>query len=89
MIDTLSSDIDKEPELGLVKNQVFNPFGSHTVDGSGQIIATENTTDLPPKWWFSKGNPLISGKSRVVKYYTVDVLAMLVSGRVHKEILIE
>ena len=21
-----------------------------------------------PKWWFSKGNPLISGKSRLVKY---------------------
>ena len=26
---------------------------------SGQIIATENTT-WAPKWWFNKGNPLIS-----------------------------
>ena len=34
---------------------------------SGQIIATSH--DLTPKWWFSKGNPLISGKSRLVKYY--------------------
>ena len=24
-----------------------------------------------PKWWFSKGNPLISGKSRLVKYYNL------------------
>ena len=28
-----------------------------------------NFTRLHPKWWFSKGNPLISGKSRLVKYY--------------------
>ena len=30
-----------------------------------------NYSDLArphPKWWFSKGNPLISGKSRLVKY---------------------
>ena len=25
----------------------------------------------PPKWWFSKGNPLILGKSRFVKYYNL------------------
>jgi len=31
-----------------------------------QIIATSH--DLP-KWWLSKGNPLISGKPRLVKYY--------------------
>ena len=24
-----------------------------------------------PKWWFSKGNPLISGKPRLVKYYNL------------------
>ena len=24
-----------------------------------------------PKWWFSEGNPLISGKSRLVKYYNL------------------
>ena len=24
-----------------------------------------------PKWWFSKGNPLISGKCRLVKYYSI------------------
>ena len=30
-----------------------------------------NYSDLTrphPKWWFSKGNPLISGKSRLVKF---------------------
>ena len=36
---------------------------------SGQIIATSH--DLTPKLWFSKGNPLISGKSRLVKYYNL------------------
>ena len=36
------------------------------IDGilSGQIITTEK---YPKWWWFSKGNPLISGKSRLVK----------------------
>ena len=39
---------------------------------SGQIIATSN--DLTPngsKWWFSKGIPFISGKSRLVKYDSI------------------
>ena len=33
-----------------------------------------NYSDLTrphPKWWFSKGNSLISGKSRLVKYYNL------------------
>ena len=33
-----------------------------------------NYSDLTrphPKWWFSKGIPLISGKSRLVKYYNL------------------
>ena len=33
-----------------------------------QIIATENTS-FQPIWWCSKGNPFISRKSRLVKYY--------------------
>ena len=35
-------------------------------------IIWANYSDLTrphPKWWFSKGIPLISGKSRLVKYY--------------------
>ena len=37
---------------------------------SGQIIAT--SYDLaPPKRWFSKGNPVISRKSRLVKYDSI------------------
>ena len=38
------------------------------------IYIWSNYSDLTrphPKWWFSKGIPLISGKSRLVKYYTV------------------
>ena len=33
-----------------------------------------NYSDLTrphPKWWFRKGHPLISGKSRLVKYYNL------------------
>ena len=30
-----------------------------------------NLTRPHPKWWFSKGHPLISGKSRLVKYYNL------------------
>ena len=33
------------------------------------ILCTIHLVQLYPKWWFSKGNPLISGKSRLVKYY--------------------
>ena len=30
------------------------------------------TRPISPKWWFTKGIPLISGKSRLVKYYLVE-----------------
>ena len=43
---------------------------SEMLTRSGQIIATENTS-FHTKWWFSTGNPLISGKSRLVKYYNL------------------
>ena len=38
------------------------------------IYIWSNYSDLTrphPKWWFSKGHPLISGKSRLVKYYNL------------------
>ena len=38
------------------------------------ILIWSNYSDLTrphPKWWFSKGNPLISGTSRFVKYYNL------------------
>ena len=38
------------------------------------IYIWSNYNDLTrphPKWWFSKGNPIISGKSRLVKYYNL------------------
>ena len=39
---------------------------------SGQIIATSHDLTRPhPKRWFRKGNPLISGKSRLVFYYNL------------------
>ena len=38
---------------------------------SGQIIATSRTDLGPQKVAFWKGNPLISGKSRLVKYYNL------------------
>ena len=39
-------------------------------DVSGQISSRPHTTKNP-KWLFSKGNLLISGKSRLVKYYSI------------------
>ena len=50
------------------------------------IYIWTNYNDLSrghPKWWFSKGNLLISGKSRLVKYYNLarymymDVVAVI------------
>ena len=40
------------------------------------ILIWSNYSDLTqphPKWWFSKENPLISGKPRLVKYYDVAI----------------
>ena len=37
-------------------------------------LVWSNCSDLTrphPKWWFRKGNPLILGKSRLVKYYFI------------------
>ena len=31
-------------------------------------LARDLTRPIYPKWWFSKGNPLCLGKSRLVKY---------------------
>ena len=31
------------------------------------------TRVFTPKWWFGEGNPLISGKSRLVKYCNFQV----------------
>ena len=47
------------------------------------ISIWSNYSDLTrthPKWWFSKGNPLNSGKSRLVKYYN---LARSIEIRLH------
>ena len=44
-----------------------------------------NYSDLTrphPNWWFSKGNLLISGKSRVVKYYNLARMLKKVQTRV-------
>ena len=41
---------------------------------TSEATVWSNYSDLTrphPKWWFSKGNPLISGKSRLVKYYNL------------------
>ena len=42
--------------------------------GISEPSTWSNYSDLTrphPKWWFSKGNPLISGKPRLVKYYNL------------------
>ena len=47
---------------------------------AGQIIATSHDR-FSPKWWFSKGNPLISGKSGLVKYYNLTRLKVYSSNK--------
>ena len=52
----------------------IGPMESHPSLGSGPVYIWSNYSDLTrphPKWWFSKGTPLISGKSRLVKYYNL------------------
>ena len=47
--------------------------GLQSLNNCGSWIWS-NYSDLTgphPKWWFSKGNPLISGKARLVKYYSI------------------
>ena len=40
-------------------------------DGMNLVKLARDLTRPHPKWWFSKGNPLISGKSTLVKYYNL------------------
>ncbi len=49
----------------------FNSPLNHGIITQLSNYIWSNYSDLTrphPKWWFSKGNPLISGKSRLVKY---------------------
>ena len=46
-------------------------------EASSVTLFWSNYSDLTrphPKWWLSKGNPLISGKSGLVKYYSLTRL---------------
>ena len=43
-----------------------NFFTNHL---SGHISSRPKTRVFHTKWWFSKGNPCISGKPRLVKYH--------------------
>ena len=47
------------------------------------------TRPIFPKWWFSKGNPLISGKSRLVKYYNLARWIILYIGVTHLSIRLQ
>ncbi len=51
-----------------------------SIDISGQIIATENTTDFPQMVVIVREIPLISGFSRLVKYYSIwpDLLIFVI-----------
>ena len=48
----------REPKLHFSCRDVVNDVWSNY----------SNLTRPHPKWWFSMGNPLISGKPRLVKY---------------------
>ena len=68
---------DRNP--GISQAAVLQEFLRELLAGVIRLLWS-NYSDLTrphPKWWFSKGNPLISGKSRLVKYYN---LARLLGG---------
>ena len=64
-----------------VDAEILNLYWSQRTDAdelkirSGQIIATSY------EWWFSKGNPLISGKPRFVRYYNLARLGVIQPGQ--------
>ena len=47
---------------------MYKPFANFLWIPSDQISSRPHTTDFPQNVAFWKGNPLISGKSRLVKY---------------------
>ena len=65
------------PVKGGIGGIVHPPIGRKNVTYSpclleGYICYRSHLLREPhPKWWFSKGNPLISGKFRLVKYYFI------------------
>ena len=63
------------------------PMANPTTKCFGITYVWSNYSDLTrphPKWWFSKGNPLISGKPRLVKYYSMHWV-VLAAGPVQKK----
>ena len=52
-------------------NDVDAMFCSNEQITNGFYPNYSDLTRPHPKWWFSKGNPFISGKSRLVKYYNL------------------
>ena len=65
--------------MALVGSEGRRPSTPNYLPDDNELIWS-NYSDLTrphPKWWFSKGNPLISGKSRLVKYYNLTRLMTL------------
>ena len=64
----------KKPGIFFLVRTDLERFGAIWVPRIPNHNSWSNYSDLTrphPKWWFSKGNPLISGKSRLVKYYNL------------------
>ena len=66
---------EQNPQIGRHPHVLFqkNPFAHPKKEGSLNSFWS-NYSDLTRphlKWWFSKGNPLLPGKSGLVKYYNL------------------
>ena len=66
----LSHLITKDPMIGRI------PLSIDQLTLVLVKLARDLTRPISPKWWFSEGNPLISGKSRLVKYYNLPSLVI-------------
>ena len=58
-------------QLGAMVRYLFTQDASCDHIFWSMILVKLTRDRKPPKWWLSKGNPLISGKSRLVKYYNL------------------
>ena len=70
-IFSLTCKVQKSRKTGLCRIGLQRCCTTRDEEDRGGEERTGDLTRPHPKWWFGKGNPLISGKPRLVKYYNL------------------
>ena len=68
---SVSQSVTSTCLIRAVKSKCSRPRALGWSSISGKRSNYSDLTRPHPKWWFSKGNTLISGKPRLVKYYNL------------------